>query len=202
MAQDFWWLTNRPLWVPRRQQGEATRVHDAQAGDAKNPRLGVDHGILIRLLTHRTRPRCMVDRRRCLHHNLENSSIRRDIGPREKFGAADDDFADRVCFEHLARAFETRDGDFLVPWVEEPVGADDRVVLGVRGSDGYIAAREGRHNAGEGIDVVAAVRDWGGDESAIEKEEFDLRPIWSELLIEVSAGGIADGACWEIFECF
>ena len=195
------WLTNRPLWVPRWQHREATGVYDAQACDAKNPRLGVNHGILIRLLAHRTRSRCMVHRRRCLHHNLENISIRRDIAPGEKFGAADDDFADRVCFKHLAGALEARGGDFLVPWVEEPVGADDGVVCGVRGSDGYVAPREGRHDAGEGIDIVAAVRDCGGDESAVEKEEFNVGPVWSELLIEVGAGGIADGACGKIFEC-
>lgn len=152
----------------------------------------------IARLPHGASTRCVIDAGRALADHRQNILVARHVRAREIL-LAQKDRPDALRLKDLPGAFEPRDGDFLIAWVEKPVGADDGVAGGVRGIDGYVASGEGGDDAGEGRDIVASVGR-GANEGAVEKQVLNVRPVGAEGGIQVLAGSSGDGGLAELFK--
>ena len=84
----------------------------------------------------------MVDGQPRLLDGLEDVRVRGHVAAWVDL-VADGDVADGGVVHDLAEASVRRDGDLLVGGVDEPVGADYRLVKGRRAVYGDVAAREG-----------------------------------------------------------
>lgn len=140
----------------------------------------------------------MIDAGRALADDRQDILVARHVGAGEIL-LAQEDRPDALRLEDLPGAFEPGHGDFLIAWVEKPVGADDGVVGRVRGVDGDIPSGEGGDDAGEARDVIAGVGR-SADEGAVEKQVLDVRPVGAEGGVQILTRLSGDGGLVELLE--
>lgn len=128
----------------------------------------------------------MIDAGRALADDRQDILVARHVGAQEIL-LAQEDRPDALRLEDLPGAFEPGHGDFLIAWVEKPIGADDGVAGRVGGVDGDVASGEGRDER-------------SADEGAVKEQVLDVRPVDAEGGVQILTRLSGDGGFVELFE--